>query len=130
MELIEERPGTLGSQWIDTINECAMSAWGNLDLEQLPKFGISNQQLVSYLDTAQSSKENMINNAIALIDAPNGSFKIFNNVENLLTKTLKKECGDDSRCASYFALCFGISSGIFNCSDELSSSGLFVPRQD
>ena len=108
-----------------------MTAWGNLDLEQLPRFGISNQHVVSYLDTVQSSNENMFNNEIALIDAPNGSFKIFNNIESLLTKSLKKECGEDSRCASYFALCFDITSGMFNCTEDLSaSSSLFVPRQD
>ena len=131
MELVEETPGTLGSEWIETVDECAMTAWGNLKLEELPRFGISNQQVVSYLDTAQSSKENMFNNGIALIEAPNGSFKIFNNVESLLTKSLSKECGEDGRCAAYFALCFGISSGVFNCTDDLSAeSSRFVPRQD
>ena len=96
MELVEERPGTLGNEWIETVDECAMTAWDSLDLEMLPKFGISNKHVVSYLDTAQSSKENMLNNAIALIDAPNGSFKISNNIKNLLTKRLKKSCGDES----------------------------------
>jgi len=43
---------------------------------------------VSYLSSEESSKENMFNNEIALADAIDGSFKIFNNIDNLVKDSL------------------------------------------
>ena len=130
-QTFDESPYTLGKQWVASFEECAMSAWGELDFEQVPKFGISNRHVVSYLNTSQSTKKNMFDNEIALIGAENGSFKAYNNIERLMTQSLQKQCGDGVLCKAYFGLCFNMSSDIFHCNNgKPSLKEAFVPRQD
>ena len=130
-QTFDQSPDSLGKQWVASLEECAMSAWGELDFDQVPKFGISNRHVVSYLDTSESTKKNMFDNEIALIGAENGSFKAYNNIERLMTQSLQKQCGDDVLCKAYFGLCFNMSSNIFHCNDgKPSLQGTFVPIQD
>ena len=62
-KLTEQSKFFFGTAWIDTLEVCALP---EEDYSQLVNFGVSNRQVVSYLDTELSSKDNMLANQVNL----------------------------------------------------------------
>ena len=63
-----EPASVLGNEWISTKDECSFDFKADVTFDQVPKFGVSNRQIVSYLDTSLSSRKNILSNEIALKD--------------------------------------------------------------
>ena len=88
-KLFGESPALFGTEWIETVEACALLDEAAQDFDIVPKFGISNNQVVSYLNTSLSSPKNIFNNEIALIEATNGSLRLNNNIEFPMKDSLK-----------------------------------------
>lgn len=131
-DVSEESAFLFGNEWVHTKDECDFDSLTSFKFEQVPRFGISNRQVVSYLDASLSTKSNMLQNEKALADLDDGSFRITNNVELLMEASLRQKCGDDLLCAGYFGLCFSVESYLLNCNgrDPPSLSKVFIPKQE
>ena len=129
-KLVDQKDTTkYGLGWVDSVSACNIG--GELDYSVVPFYGISARQVVTYLDSSLSSKENMLNNEVALANAIDGSFRIFNNIEKLVFDTLDQQCKGDLSCSAYFSLCFTESSDIFLCDEEdKASDEIFVPQPE
>ena len=115
-----------GTAWVDTLDVCALP---EEDYSQLVNFGVSNRQVISYLDTDLSSKDNMLANEINL--AKNNHYfalKLFNDVDYLANESYNARCPDDIVCAATFSLCFRESSEILLCdeNDEATTEPLVL----
>ena len=114
--LIEQSPFMFGTKWIDTLEVCAMP---ETDYSQLVNFGVSNRQVVSYLDTDLSSKSNMKENEVNLAKYNHThALKLFNEVNYLATESYNNRCDGDVVCAAHFSLCFRESSEILLCDEN------------
>ena len=59
-------PYSFGNDWTANTEECALI---DIDYDKLPSFGITEEELVSYMDVPQSSKTKMFDNEMVLISS-------------------------------------------------------------
>ena len=96
--LTEQSKFLFGNAWIDTLEVCALP---EEDYSELVNFGASSRQVVSYLDTDLSSKDNMLENEINLAKNDHVfALRLNNNVNYLATESYNNLCEDDIVCAA------------------------------
>ena len=117
--MTEQEAEMFGNEWVNTLSACSYPLQ-KTDLDSIAKFGIRHDQLISYLDTAKSSKENVIANQIALSQLDQHSFTVTNNVDLFMAELMEEHCNGDIFCAAYFDLCFTLSSKLYTCDDSES----------
>lgn len=113
--LLEQEPNVFGYDWVHTLSECSYPEQ-TYDYNSVRKFGITPDQIISYLTVEQSTQENILANAIALSELdPSTTFTINNKIDRFTDEMLETQCQGDIYCATYFNLCFTISSEILDC---------------
>ena len=127
-ELQVKAPSSYGNDWTANTEECALI---DIDYDKLPSFGITEQELVSYLDVPQSSKKNIFDDEMVLVNNKRSALQVYNNIEYLVEQLLKTRCSGDIFCGATVSLCFAESSKIFLCDkNERESSELYKAPED
>lgn len=74
----------------------------------------------------------MVANEMGLIIYETGSLRINNNIQRPMLNLQTARCSDqDKECASYFNLCFDMSSQLLSCNkNDFALSKEFEPRND
>ena len=80
-ELQVKTPSSFGNDWTANTEECALI---DIDYDQLPSFGITEEELVSYMDVPQSSRSNMFDNEMVLVKNERSALQVYNNIEYLV----------------------------------------------
>lgn len=65
-EMQVKDPFTHGNEWTSNIDECALV---DIDYRKIPSFGITEAELVNYMDVKESSRTNMYDNEMVLINS-------------------------------------------------------------
>ena len=124
---MRERYSGYGTEWLETLEIVNTK----IDYDKIVTTGISYKQLVSYMDTQESSEANMLSNQIALADANvTTALPIYNNLDRLVEDIYYGDCESSVTCAGTFALGLYVQSTILECNrDKTASDRVFVPRE-
>ena len=64
-EMQVKDPFSFGNIWASNTEECALV---DIDYSQLPSFGITESKLINYMDVIKSTKTNMYDNEMVLVN--------------------------------------------------------------
>jgi len=93
-----------GTEWIDNFELCGSD---EIDYDTLGITGLSNRQIVSYMDSEQSSKANVLSNELTIAEKGYlDMYKIYNNLEKLMDEVYFDSCKEDAICGATFTLCY------------------------
>jgi len=120
VELTMNEPG-YGTEWIDNFELCKSDG---IDYKTMGTTGMSYRQIVSYMDTEQSTKANVLSNELTIAEEGyKDVYKIYNNLDKLMDEVYFDSCREDAICGATFTLCYNKErSTIRECDKDMKAT--------